>query len=161
MDRIDVLILELLQENGEINAAEVARRLNLPQTSVWRRIGALEKSGVIRKRVTLLDPEKVGLGATAFVFIRTSQHEPDWLRRFALRAEAIRSHFTALAYLLDSSLGAIQARGSPQGDAVEAMVVASCCAARRFGSGPLWQFVSGASGGRLLSNTSSPFPALQ
>ena len=85
----------------------------------------------------------------------------DWLRRFALRAEAIRSHFTALAYLLDSSLGAIQARGSPQGDAVEAMVVASCCAARRFGPGPLWQFVSGASGGRLLSNTSSPFPALQ
>jgi Lrp/AsnC family transcriptional regulator len=89
MDRIDVLILELLQENGDFNAAEVARRLNLPQTSVWRRIGALEKAGVIRKRVTLLDPEKVGLGATAFVFIRTSQHEPDWLRRFARALNSI------------------------------------------------------------------------
>ena len=59
LDRIDLLILELIQENGEFNAAEVARRLNLPQTSVWRRIGVLEGSGVIRKRVTLLDPESI------------------------------------------------------------------------------------------------------
>ena len=44
LDRIDLLILELIQENGEFNAAEVARRLNLPQTSVWRRIGVLEGS---------------------------------------------------------------------------------------------------------------------
>ena len=70
-------------------------------------------------------------------------------------------HFTALAYLLDSSLGAIELRSSPEGDAVEAMVVAADCAARRFWSRAPWQFVSGASGGRLVSNTSSPFPALQ
>jgi hypothetical protein len=85
----------------------------------------------------------------------------EWLRRLARRAEVIRRHFTALAYLLDSSLGAIEPRGSPEGDAVEAMVVAADCTARRFGPVPLWQFVSGASGGRLLSNTTSPFPALQ
>jgi len=89
IDRIDLLILELLQENGDLNAAEVARRLNLPQTSVWRRIGALESAGVIRKRVTLLDPERIGLGATAFVFVRTSQHEPGWLRRFATALSTI------------------------------------------------------------------------
>jgi Lrp/AsnC family transcriptional regulator, cysteine-sensing transcriptional activator len=89
MDRIDCLILELLQEHGDFNAAEVARRLDLPQTSVWRRIGALEKAGVIKKRVTLLEPDRIGLGATAFVFIRTSQHEPDWLRRFASALNAI------------------------------------------------------------------------
>jgi Lrp/AsnC family transcriptional regulator len=83
MDRIDLRILALIQEGGDLNAAEVARRLDLPQTSVWRRIAALENSGVIRKRVTLLDPERIGLGATAFVFIRTSQHEPGWLKRFA------------------------------------------------------------------------------
>jgi hypothetical protein len=84
-----------------------------------------------------------------------------WLRRFSRRVEIIRSHFTALAYLLDSSLGAIEPRGSPEGDALEAMVVAAGAAARRFGPGPLWCFVSGTTGGRLLSNTTSPFPALQ
>lgn len=89
MDRIDIRILELIQDNGDLNAAEVARRLNLPPTSVWRRIAALESSGVIRTRVTLLDPERIGLGATVFVFIRTSQHEPDWLKRFATALSTI------------------------------------------------------------------------
>jgi Lrp/AsnC family transcriptional regulator len=89
MDRIDLRILGLLQDNGDLNAAEVARRLNLPPTSVWRRIAALEASGVISRRVTLLDPERIGLGATAFVFVRTSQHEPEWLRRFATALSTI------------------------------------------------------------------------
>ena len=89
MDKTDLRILELIQDNGNLNAAEVARRLNLPQTSVWRRIAALENSGVIRTRVTLLDPERIGLGATAFVFIRTSQHEPGWLQRFATALSTI------------------------------------------------------------------------
>ena len=53
------------------------------------RIVALEKSGVIRKRVTLLDPEQIGLGATAYVFVRTSQHEPAWLKRFATALHTI------------------------------------------------------------------------
>jgi len=89
IDRTDLRILELIQDNGNLNAAEVARRLDLPQTSVWRRIAALESSGVIRSRVTLLDPERIGLGATAFVFIRTSQHEPAWLKRFATALSTI------------------------------------------------------------------------
>jgi len=89
IDRTDLRILELIQDNGNLNAAEVARRLDLPQTSVWRRIAALESSGVIRSRVTLLDPERIGLGATAFVFIRTSQHEPGWLKRFATALSTI------------------------------------------------------------------------
>ena len=89
LDRTDIRILEVIQENGDFNDAEVARRLDLPQTSVWRRITALQKSGVIRKRVALLDPEQVGLSATAYVFIRTSHHEPSWLKRFATALNAI------------------------------------------------------------------------
>ena len=89
IDGIDIRILEVLQENGDFNDAEVARRLDLPQTSVWRRISALQKAGVIRKRVALLDPEQVGLSATAYVFIRTSHHEPAWLKRFARALNAI------------------------------------------------------------------------
>jgi Lrp/AsnC family transcriptional regulator len=88
-DRIDIRILEVIQENGDFNDAEVARCLDLPQTSVWRRIAALQKSGVIRKRVALLDPEQVGLSATAYVFVRTSHHEPAWLKRFATALNAI------------------------------------------------------------------------
>lgn len=79
-------------------------------------------------------------------------------RRFAARAEEIRARFTALAYALDASLGAIEARGSPLADALEAIVVAGAAAARAFGSAPLWHFAAGASSGRLLAHTNPSLP---
>lgn len=83
----------------------------------------------------------------------------EWLRRFAARAAEIRAHFTRLAAWLDPSGGAITPRGSPLEDAVEAIGLAAQAAERRFGRASVWPFVSGATEGRLLSNTSSPFPA--
>lgn len=77
-----------------------------------------------------------------------------WLRRFAVRAEDVRAHFWRLAHRMDASLGAIQARGSPVADALEAIGVAAGAAVRRFGPViSVWAFVSGATGGRLLCNT--------
>jgi hypothetical protein len=83
-----------------------------------------------------------------------------WLRRFVERAELVRGHFTRLAVWLDPQAGPITSRGSPVPDAVEAIGMAAVAATRRFGLGlGPWEFVSGATGGRLLCNTSSPFPA--
>jgi hypothetical protein len=81
-----------------------------------------------------------------------------WCARFVTRAEQIRVAFTALAHDLDASLGAVEARGSPAADALEAIGVAAAAAARRFGPAPLWGFVAGASGGLLLSNTNCDLP---
>jgi Homeodomain-like domain len=85
-----------------------------------------------------------------------------WLGRFAERAVLIAGHFTRLAAWLDPSTGACEPRGSPSplADAVEAIGVAAVAAARRLGAhtGP-FEFASGATGGRLLSNTNVPFPA--
>jgi hypothetical protein len=77
-----------------------------------------------------------------------------WLRRFVARAEEIRVLFSSWAHRFDASLGPITARGSPAGDAMEAIGVAAAAAGRRLGPAPLWSFVAGASGGLLLSNTS-------
>jgi hypothetical protein len=82
-----------------------------------------------------------------------------WLRRFGRRAEQIRLLFTALAHRLDPELGPIEARASPEADALEAIGVAAAAATRRLGPGQLWEFVAGASGGLLLANTSCPLPA--
>lgn len=83
-----------------------------------------------------------------------------WLRRFVERAELVRGHFTRLAVWLDPQAGPITSRGSPVPDAVEAIGMAAVAATRRFGLGlGPWEFASGATGGRLLCNTSSPFPA--
>ncbi len=83
MDEIDRQILECLQEDALLTLDELGARVGLTSTPCWRRVQRLEASGVIRRRVALLDPEKLNLPLTAFVAIRTNHHEPDWLARFA------------------------------------------------------------------------------
>jgi|SRR5690606_31233507 Lrp/AsnC family transcriptional regulator len=83
MDHIDKKILTLLQEDATLSIAEIAERVGLSTTPCWRRIQKLEESGVIDKRVTLLDPEKLNVGVTVFVSIRTNQHNIEWLEAFA------------------------------------------------------------------------------
>lgn len=77
-----------------------------------------------------------------------------WLRRFAANAPDLREGFIAMAHGFDPELAPVEPRGSPCLDALEAIGAAAAAAARRLGPCPLWWFVSGASGGRLLSNTS-------
>lgn len=83
MDSIDLKILTLLQADASLSVAEVAAQVNLSPTPCWRRIQKMEESGVIRGRVALVDPLKVGLGLTVFVEIETGDHSGDWLARFA------------------------------------------------------------------------------
>lgn len=83
MDATDTKILMLLQENASISIAELAQRVNLSQTPCWKRVQRLEATGIIRKRVALIDPEKVGLGLTVFVSIETSDHSGQGLQNFA------------------------------------------------------------------------------
>ena len=83
MDRIDRKILSCLQEDAAVSVAEVAERVGLSTTPCWRRIQNLEKSGVIRRRVALLDAAKLNCGVTVFVRLRTSQHNYTWLEKFS------------------------------------------------------------------------------
>ena len=83
MDDIDREILAALQEDATISKAKIARRVNLSTTPCWRRVQKLKQTGVIRKEVALLDREKLNVGLTAFVFVRTNQHTHEWADRFA------------------------------------------------------------------------------
>lgn len=83
MDDIDRKILHSLQEDGSRSLAEIAELAGLSPTPCWRRIQNLEKAGVITGRVALLDAEKLNVGTTVFVRIKTSQHNYEWLEEFA------------------------------------------------------------------------------
>ena len=85
MDAIDRKILTLLQADADLALADIAERVWLSTTPCWRRIQNLEKAGVIRARVALLDPARINLGVTVFVRIRTNRHDLDWLRQFLHR----------------------------------------------------------------------------
>jgi Lrp/AsnC family transcriptional regulator len=84
MDAIDRKILALLQENASLSVNEIGKQVGLSATPCWKRMQRLEAEGVIRKRVALLDPDKVGLGVTVFVSIKTGDHSQAWLDHFAL-----------------------------------------------------------------------------
>lgn len=83
MDGFDIKILKLLQQDATLSVAEIAERIGLSSTPCWRRIQNLEKAGVIKARVALLDPEALNVGVTVFVMVRTSQHNAAWLEQMA------------------------------------------------------------------------------
>ncbi|MDY8110291.1 Lrp/AsnC family transcriptional regulator [Fulvimarina sp. 2208YS6-2-32] len=83
MDRLDKKILRLLQADSTLAVADVAKRVGLSTTPCWRRIQKLEEEGVIKRRVAILDPDKVNTRVTVFVSIRTNSHSTEWLKRFS------------------------------------------------------------------------------
>ncbi len=89
MDKVDLRILDFLQEDAAAKVADVAAAVSLSTTACWKRIQQLESSGVIRKRVALLAPDKLNVGVTVFVSIRTNQHNDVWLRKFAATVTTI------------------------------------------------------------------------
>jgi len=82
LDRGDVRILDLLQEHGDLSAAEIAERLGMTASTCWRRVSRLEELNVIRKRVALLDREKLGLNVLVFSHVKLAGHGRDALLRF-------------------------------------------------------------------------------
>lgn len=82
MDRYDRQILGILQEDASVPVADIGERVGLTSTPCWRRVQKLEESGIIRKRVALLDAAKLNVGVTVFVSVRTSQHNVKWLKTF-------------------------------------------------------------------------------
>ena len=74
IDHTDRRILELLQTEAGINAAEIGERIGLSQSAVWRRIQSLRESGVIHDQPMKLDREKVGLNTMVFAHVKLTSH---------------------------------------------------------------------------------------
>lgn len=83
IDTIDRKILAALQRNACASLEDLGKAANLSRNAVWRRLRALESAGIIRQRVALLDADRLGLGLSVFIQIRTSRHDPEWLESFA------------------------------------------------------------------------------
>jgi Lrp/AsnC family transcriptional regulator len=79
---MDIKILRVIQEDCTKPVSEIGNAVGLSTTPCWRRIQKLEASGVILRRVALLDPVKVNAGVTVFVSIKTDQHSMEWLEKF-------------------------------------------------------------------------------
>lgn len=83
LDQIDRRILALLQEDATLPVADIAARIGLSATPCWKRIKRLEREGVIERRVAILNRERLGLGVTVIVAVRTAHHSDEWLDSFS------------------------------------------------------------------------------
>ncbi|WP_313330050.1 Lrp/AsnC family transcriptional regulator [Sphingobium yanoikuyae] len=74
LDHFERKILRELQRDASQTTAEIADKVGLTPSPCWRRIDRLEKEGLIRKRVALLDRRKVGLNAQVFAQVKLNAH---------------------------------------------------------------------------------------
>lgn len=83
LDRIDRKILFELMQDATQPVGQLAERVGLSQTPCWKRIQKLEAASVIKRRVAIVDPNKIGLGLTVFVEIEAADHSAVWRETFA------------------------------------------------------------------------------
>lgn len=89
MDQIDRKILCELQRDATVPIAQLAHRVGLSQTPCWKRIQKLEAAGIIRGRVALVDPAKVGLGLIVFMEVEALDHTAEWRDSFLAAVDDI------------------------------------------------------------------------
>ncbi len=89
LDSKDQQILALIQEDAMLPVSEIASRVGLSTTPCWRRIQKLEDAGVIRKRVALLDRDRLNVPVSVFVAVKTNRHSMDWFERFGHMIESL------------------------------------------------------------------------
>ena len=74
IDEIDRQILTILQQNARTSNAEIARQVDMAPSAVLERIRRLEARGVIQGYEARINPEALGLGLLAFVFVRSNDN---------------------------------------------------------------------------------------
>ncbi len=97
LDRYDIRILQALQQNAHISNQDLADLIGLTPSPCLRRVRQLEESGLITARVTLLNPQKLGLSLTVLIHISMDRHTPE---RFEHFEETINSYDEVIECLL-------------------------------------------------------------
>ena len=73
LDAIDLAILSMLQTNARVSNAEIARQIGMTPSAILERIRKLEERGVIQGYSASVNPDALGLGLTAFIFVVTDE----------------------------------------------------------------------------------------
>lgn len=88
MDKTDIKILKLLQNNGKLSNHELADRIALSPSPCLRRVKLLEDDGLIEKYVAILDPVKLGLHLNVLVSVGLESHDPKLMTNFETKIKS-------------------------------------------------------------------------
>ncbi len=82
IDKTDKQIITILQQNGRISNAELARHIKMSPPPTLERVKKLERNGVIQKYVALANPTKLGLTCFTYVEVTLVRHGREGVERF-------------------------------------------------------------------------------
>ncbi|MCW8194764.1 Lrp/AsnC family transcriptional regulator [Proteobacteria bacterium 005FR1] len=82
MDAYDSKILRVLQRDGRITNQQLAEEVGLSPAASWRRVKAMEESGIIRGYGAQLDPQAVNLGFCVLLNVSLTRHAKEVAQNF-------------------------------------------------------------------------------
>ncbi len=82
LDTVDIRLLSLIQADCKKTTKAYAQELGLSSTAVYERIKRLEREGVIRKYVALVDKNKIGRAFTVLCHVKLIQHVKENVQQF-------------------------------------------------------------------------------
>ncbi len=82
LSKQDITILNILQKDASKTSTEIAETLNMSQSPCWRRINRIEQAGLVRKKVALLDREKLGMELVVFTTVNLTTVGRQYLEDF-------------------------------------------------------------------------------
>lgn len=89
LDDFDRKILRALQENADYSMADLGNLIGLSHTPCWRRLKRLEAEGIIRGKVTLLDPQMLNLGVTVYADVIIKSYDEPSLNAFESSVQSV------------------------------------------------------------------------
>ena len=127
LDPVDRRLLKVLQEDGRISNAELARRCNLSPAACFERVRRLRERKVITGYAVIIDPAKVGRGLMIFVEVLLDRTTGDMFEAFAetvrRQPEVLECHMVAggFDYLIKARVGDMDAYRAFLGDVLVRM----------------------------------------
>lgn len=89
LDKTDLKILKLLQENSKITNLELSKKIGLSPAPTLERVKKLETTGIIKSYHAHVDPEKIGLNVQTFILVNLAWHKPNALENFLEKIKKI------------------------------------------------------------------------
>jgi Lrp/AsnC family leucine-responsive transcriptional regulator len=90
LDKIDLQILKILQQNGRITNLQLSNEIGLSPAPTLERVRKLENSGYILSYHALVDEEKLGLGIKTFIQVSLDFHQIDTIQTFLNEIQEIK-----------------------------------------------------------------------
>lgn len=90
LDKIDLNILKILQENGRITNLQLSNDVGLSPAPTLERVRKLENAGYIKSYHALVDEELLGLGIKTFIQVQLDFHKNNTIQIFLEEIEAIK-----------------------------------------------------------------------